>query len=238
MRFLFFATIATLCLPPAAYPQERAADIISDVHVLGPADTMQVDATMTTREGSSESERRLEGWYRRDNRDLSLFVQIVEPPFLRDMKLLLLRRGSREDTWMRTSRGVRRLGASGGQERVFGSHFTVSDITAVDPTEQSVRVVESSPDEIIIDVEDAEGDGYRRFSIQPEDRIIRGIQFFDDSGELVKEYTLLSLGSVDGRPVPMHGQMRLANGDHTVISVNNIEFPRSIPGRYFNRGNL
>lgn len=222
----------------SAEAEETAAEIIAEVHVLGPADTMQVDATMTIREGSSEAERRLEGWYRRGDRDLSLFVQILEPPFLRDMKLLLLRRGSREDNWMRTSRGVRRLGASSGQERVFGSHFTVSDMTAVDPAAQTVRLVDSSPDEILIEVQDREGSGYRRFSIQPEDRIIRGIQFFDDSGELVKEYELLSVDSVEGQPVPMRGQMRLTNGDYTIISVNEIDFPTSIPGRYFNRGNL
>lgn len=238
MKFVIVLMIIASSLTTPADAEETAAEIIAEVHVLGPADTMQIDATMTIREGSSQADRRLEGWYRRADRDLSMFVQVVEPPFLRDMKLLLLRRGSREDNWMRTSRGVRRLGASSGQERVFGSHFTVSDMTAVDPAVQTVQLVDSSAEEILIEVQDREGRGYRRFAIQPENRIIRGIQFFDDSGDLVKEYELLSLESVEGQPVPMRGRMRLANGDSTTISVNEIVFPSSIPGRYFNRGNL
>lgn len=238
MKFVIVLMIIASSLATPADAEETAAEIIAEVHVLGPADTMQVDATMTIREGSSQADRRLEGWYRRGDRDLSMFVQVVEPPFLRDMKLLLLRRGAREDNWMRTSRGVRRLGASSGQERVFGSHFTVSDMTAVNPAVQTVRLVDSSAEEILIEVQDREGSGYRRFTIQPENRIIRGIQFFDDSGDLVKEYELLSLESVEGQPVPMRGRMRLANGDSTIISVNEIDFPTSIPGRYFNRGNL
>lgn len=236
--FLLLLIFAGLDIPNPISAEENVTDIIAAVHVLGPAPVMRVDATMTITEGSSVSERRLQGWYERADRELSLFVQVVEPPFLREMKLLLLRNDIRDDNWMRTSRGVRRLGASSGQERVFGSHFTVSDMTAVDPAVQDVRLISSSPEEIVIEVYERDERGYRRFAIAPDDRIIRSITFFDARGVQVKEYELLSLDSVDGRPVPVRSVMRLANGDQTVIVVNEVDFPRTIPSRYFNRGNL
>jgi hypothetical protein len=236
--YLLLLIVACFDVVHLVSAEENAADIIAAVHVLGPAPVMRVDATMTIREGSSESERRLQGWYERADRELSLFVQIVDPPFLREMKLLLLRNESRDDNWMRTSRGVRRLGASSGNERVFGSHFTVSDMTAVDPAAQTVRLVSSSPEEIVIDVYEGDGQRSRRFAIAPDDKIIRSIAFFDAEGTRIKEYELLSVDTVAGRPVPMRSVMRLPNGDQTMIVVNEIEFPQTVPRRYFSRGNL
>ncbi len=221
---------------------ELPSELIGNVHIFGPAPQMQIDATMTIVEGSSVSERRLNGWYRKEDDSLSLFVQVVEPPFLREMKMLLLRRENREDNWMRTSRGVRRLGASDGRERVFGSHFTVADMTAVDPDVHRVQRAEAGaamkPGETAIDVLATGSPGYRRFFIREETRIITAIRFFDASGTLEKEYELIRLGTVEGQPVPLEGRMRMANGDETVITVNEVQFPATIPSRYFNRGNL
>jgi uncharacterized protein YccT (UPF0319 family) len=82
--YLLLLIVACLDVAHLVSAEENAADIIAAVHVLGPAPVMRVDATMTIREGSSESERRLQGWYERADRELSLFSWLANKKQIRD----------------------------------------------------------------------------------------------------------------------------------------------------------
>ena len=237
----FAGTLLLLCVAGAAAGQESATELIEATHIFGPSPRMEVDATMSISERGTTQTRRLEAWYEREDRSFSLFVHIVQPPFLRNMKFLLQRTGSREESWMRTSRGVRRLGESGGRERVFGSHFTVRDFARIDPSSHRIEYVGKPTDDraVIEVVPEDSAMGRRRFTVEPETRLIREIEFLDSSGAIEKRYELLEVKRVDGQPVPARARMREpGGGDETVITLDSVEFPSRIPSRYFSRGNL
>ena len=142
---------------------------------------------------------------------------------------------------MRTSRGVRRLGSSNGEERVFGSHFTARDFSRIESDRGGIRYVEeASSGKAVVEVPGDGGSGsYRHFHIDPETRLIEGILFYDSSGGVVKEYELLETGEVQGRPIPRKGRMEdHRSGGATTITIGKVAFPPSIPRRYFSRGNL
>ena len=238
-----FRAIASLILITALSPtlpaREPAEELIAGVHIFGPAERMEVEATMSISEGAAGQDRRLRGWYEREEDAFSIFVEVIHPPFLRNMKFLLSRDGGREESWMRTSRGVRRLGTSDGGERVFGSHFTARDFSRIDPGESEINYVEPPEGgEAVIDVKD-EGRSRRRFYIDVESRLIRRIEFFDAAGRRIKEYELLEVEQESGRPVPKRAVMRELDGSgETEITLTEVGFPSSIPRRYFSRGNL
>lgn len=218
-----------------------AEALIGDVHIFGPATRMEVGATMEIFESGTTQERELEAWFERNEGAFSLFVEVTRPPFLRNMKFLLLREGSREESWMRTSRGVRRIGSSNGEERVFGSHFSARDFSRIDPGDARISYAEEpTGNQATIDVRDSTGaGGHRRFYIDIERRLIEGITFYDRNGDLVKEYELLEVEEVEGNPVPRRARMAMSDGSgSTTVTIGSVSFPRSIPRRYFSRGNL
>lgn len=228
-----FSVTTLFAVPPAE-------ELIQEVHLFGPAPRMVVEATMEIAESGTTQERDLEAWFEREARAFSLFVQVVRPPFLRNMKFLLLRNSGREESWMRTSRGVRRLGSSSGEERVFGSHFSARDFSRISPEETRIAYVEE-PDgsEAVIDVKEKSGTGRRRFRVDLESRLITGIEFYGADGLIEKEYRLLDADRIDGVAIPRRGRMTEGDGGgSTTITLTEVEFPSSIPRRYFSRGNL
>ena len=76
-------------------------------------------------------DRGLEIYIQYANENSKTLIQIVRPAFLRKMKFLRQRTADgREDRWLKTSQGVRRLSEANNAEPLFDSDFTVEDLSA------------------------------------------------------------------------------------------------------------
>lgn len=234
--FLFFLYLVFLVSALVPAFSDTPYGILSETHIFGNAPRLSLSVTMTMYEDGVEQQRNVEIKLERgtDGGDLSLYAAVTAPPFLSNLKFLTIHHGSRDDKWMRTSRGVRRLSSGSGEERIFGSDFRAEDFSAVDVEGLRSELISVSSDSVFLRTEDG-----RLFTIDAESDLIREIEYRDRSGNLVRRYRVLETMTVSGEVVPKRAEMVDLTADRrTEIEVTEAEVPASIPRRYFNHGNL
>ncbi len=240
IRFLFsllFIYSAALSL----YSQD-AESLMSNLHIMGSSSRLNVRFTMEIQTGRGNKTRELELFMEREPEKLKLLVQVLSPSFLSRMKYLLRREGNRENRWLNTSRGVRQLSSANNSEPLFNSDFTVEDISLFStgnyilellPETRESRVIRAAP------LQESSTYAWKEFSISRNDNLLTRIDYFDNSGTLIKQYMVQETRIHEGILFPARAIMRnIDKGTETLLLVDRIELPSSIPSRRFNRGNL
>lgn len=197
---------------------------------------------ITTPQG--QKSRSLELYSKESSTEYSLLVQITRPAFLSNMKYLINSlEGERVFRWLKTSRGVRSLSDAGGNEALFNSDFTVEDLSPLDPDQYNLSLVSSDTSEYYrIEATPKEGDleyAHKEFFIHRETRLLEKIHYFDTRGDIIKKYILLETTEHQGGIFPLSAIMKnVCEGTETLLTIDVIEIPPSLPPRIFNKGSL
>lgn len=233
------------CVMAAAAGAETAEEFLASAHLFGREHAIVVSLGMTITERDGQSRSRVVELFmdRHDVRTRTL-GRIVEPAFLAEMKFLkITERGKQDMQWMKTSRGVRRLGDSSGSESVFGSHFSVEDFGSLSSSEYTVSFVGKPVEaaEVMLLVQPVKGGKAesRRIRIDPETRIVTGMEYIDGQGKVIKRYSVVSKAMSGDVMRPSSVKMEdLVHGGSTSLQLYDFKFPDSIQERWFNPGSL
>jgi hypothetical protein len=223
---------------------ETPEQILSDAHLLGNDPNLVIDLTMQIETTQGQKERKLEVYINREEDESKLLAQIVHPSFLRNMKFLNHRdKNGREDTWLKTSQGVRRLSTANKSEPLFGSDFTVEDLSYFDTSELQLELIESAGDDIhhlikATPLSRHSSYSYKVIYIDKGSGIVARVDFYRDKN-LYKQYELIEFREINDKLYPVLCRMEnFAQDSRTTLFVDHIDIVNAIPGRVFNKGNL
>ncbi len=241
-RTLGFASLLLFFLPLSALvAQDRAAAYLEQAHLLGTAERLRVDAQLAITTSRGTQQRGIEAYLEQRGEGSAIFAQVQSPAFLRNMKFLVLRQDSqREDVWLRTSHGVRRVAAGDGDTAVFNSHFLVRDFSFVQPLDFHLSIVSESDDAVVIEARDPRDlEDTRLYTINPGSGLVHGVEYLDAAGGVARRFTVMEVISEGTVVIPRVARMEdLRSGESTTITISRYELPATIPSRIFNRGNL
>lgn len=248
---LLALTLSLLVLTPVAAPAQspgaEAEAILEAARIFGEAPYAEIRTELQVQEQSRRRSRTVSLLYAEEAPERRfVFAQVVEPPFLSNMRFLM-RQESLEETrlWLSTSRGVRELSGTGDNERLFGSDFTMTELLGFPgggyaPEYLGTEMVEGYETEVVRGrLRDPES-AYDSFVLRKdaETDIIIWIEFFRQN-RLTKEYRLLELDTAAGLPYTRRARMETYSAEsHTEMTVEAISFPELIPEVQFRTGAL
>ncbi|MFW5689816.1 MAG: outer membrane lipoprotein-sorting protein [Spirochaetota bacterium] len=243
--FIAGASLSILMVLASPLAAQEPADVLRDAALVGQFSSLiaTIDMEITDR---GTKNRTVELYVEQSPSEQKVLAQVVAPAFLNRMKFLTLVGPRQFDQWMATSRGVRRLADTTGDERLFDSDFTVEDFIPPDPDDydlelqdpqtiggERVHVIRVTP--VSIDTDYA----YRTIYVSQADRLLVRAEYFDTAGELVRLFELSERMTVNDRAFPEVATMStLSAGTSTDITARNVQTNVTIPARIFNRGNL
>lgn len=244
-RFVSVVTlsfVSSLLLAQSPEP----AEILRRAALFGQFTSLEASLTMEIHERRGSKDRGLTAYVVREEDRARALVQITSPAFLGNMKFLSVSDGPETSQWLATSRGVRRVAGSSRNDRLFDSDFTVEDLSDYQPDDFDLTLMGS---ETVDGVEthlleavprDAETDYAKRvMNISKETGLLARARFYDDDGELVREFELIEHMELDGVPFPRVAKMTtVSRNTHTLLTVEEARVGHTIPERLFNRGNL
>lgn len=236
--FLFF--LFGVCLVAS----DETGELLAGTSLFGDGDRLVIRLAMTITESGQDKNRELELFLERNDGEVRSLARILSPAFLSGMKFLKRSEPGHPDAqWIKTSSGLRRLGASNGSERVFGSHFTVEDFGSINASnfvlsplpeadDATTRAIRALPREPAPYAE-------RIIRVERESGLIVAMECRDGEGRLIKRYSVISASGTgkDRRPEEAVMEDFFLKGS-TRLRLLSLETPSSIPERLFNPGAL
>jgi len=241
------AVLLFLAVTAAAAGGDDLKEKVRNVSIYGNAENMEMEIRMVIHENGREKERTLKAFVHRNHAESKVLIHIISPAYLNRMKFLSIRDGSgRESRWLRTSQVKRRLSENDSGERLFGSDFTVEDLSAFSVEDYTYfdlgnERINSILCSVIKAVPKAGKDRLEEKHLYIDDAagMLVRVDFFHTSGDLYKQYMLDSTQRVEGKMFPRSCFMKnLDEGSRTELFFEEIEEKGSLPARYFNQGNL
>ncbi|MFW5786023.1 MAG: outer membrane lipoprotein-sorting protein [bacterium] len=242
-----FALLLPLLLAGRVAGATEPAELLRSAFVFGGDTTAEIRAALEIDEQGRVKERTLQVYVEHDNGERKLYAQIVEPPFLDQMRFLSTTdsRGN-EARWTATSTGVRRVADTGTPEELFGSDFTVQDLAGIEMNDYDLTEL---PDERIAGTEmrviSARATARRapfaerRFWIDPATDLVYRAEYLDSSDNVVKRYQVHETLQRDGTVYPEVVTMtNLARGSTSTLTITEFTLVDDIPERYFSRAVL
>ena len=112
----------------------EAERVLAGASLYGNTPNISMRIAMLISGPRGDKQRVLEAFIKRDGRAARIFIHVVSPGFLANMKFLTHRaEDGSESQWLSTSRGVRKLAGGGAaNERLFDSDFSVEDLSEID----------------------------------------------------------------------------------------------------------
>lgn len=247
----FFIAASAVLVAAASYAQQSnaepaPAEILADAALFGDFSSLEVRFEMEIHERRGTKNRGLVAYVEQGEESYRALLQIVSPVFLNNLKFLTITEGKQRNQWMATSSGVRRVADSNRNDRLFDSDFTVEDLSDYDAEEYRLsrtadQLVSGSLCYVLDAVPISSSSDYSRkiLYVEKETRLLARAEFFDDDGELVRQFELLERMSLNGEPFPKSAKMStLSEGTHTILTVEEADADSDIPDRLFNRGSL
>jgi hypothetical protein len=238
--------MALLLASSPRLPAQSAEELVAGLGLFGSARfiTMRIDMGLTLKNGVKD--RTLEVFIRQDDRRMSAMIHVIAPAFLSAMKFLTQRDADGQETsWLKTSQGVRRLSDANGSERVFDSDFRAEDFMAISARRFALAVL---PDAVIdsvpcrtVEARPLSAGGYARklVYIGATDGSLRGIDFLDAGGRIIRRYRLTATRVLEGGTYPLTAEMTdLREGTSTALKVDRIDLETALPDALFNKGSL
>lgn len=218
----------------------------SSVYGVAATITATIRMKITTPQGGSE--RTLKAYVKRGKSSSASFVQIISPAFLSSMKFLSKTAADgRQTRWIGTSRGVRRVATEGSSdEHLFGSDFTVEDLSLIDPQQFQLSLLPKTTIDgrvcyAVQAVPLFRGAGYARkiVYVGSESMLLMGLDYFSGDGTLLRRYRTTSTQRVDGKLFPRTCRMSTpSEKTSTQLIFERVAVGRRIPERIFNIGNM
>jgi hypothetical protein len=224
---------------------QSAEETLKRAQLIGESAHVAMTVQMSIRTQGGVKERSLEIYIQEAEEATRVLVQVVEPAFLRNMKFLEHRYpDGREDKWLKTSRGVRRLSQANRSERLFDSDFTVEDLSRIDV--EDFRLFFASGDTaagertIVAEPVGPAGEYARKeFTIDLRTNLVTRVDYIDANGKLSRRYTLLETRSIEGEVFPWRCRMEdFRGGSSTTLLFRRIALAEPLPARLFNKASL
>lgn len=241
-KLLVIAVLVFSAVP--AFPQ-TPAEILEEAALFGNFSSLTATLEMEIHDRGTKT-RTLELYLENTEERYRALMQVIEPGFLSEMKFLTDTSGGETRQWLSTSRGVRRLSETSGEERIFDSDFTAEDLSGYRAEDYELRLLHDEriggEEAHVLEARALAGNaGYHRrvlYVSKDRDLLLRA-DYISEQGELVKQFELLEAGRQNGSYLPQRAVMRtLSLGTQTFLRVREVETDASIPSRLFNRGNL
>lgn len=238
LLLVFFAGVAAA---------DEPAEVLDSAFVFGGATTAEIRASLEIDERGRVKTRGLRVLVEAQGGERKLFAQIAEPPFLDDMRFLSITDSQGEKArWTATSTGVRRIADAGDNERLFGSDFTVQDLSGIDRDQFEL---ESLPGDTIdgremhrISARDLRRRSeypQRRFWVDVETNLVYQAEYYDGRDRLVKRYLVHETFEREGTTYPEVVTMSdFAVDSESTLTVLDFQVADDIPDRHFSRAAL
>jgi hypothetical protein len=222
------------------------AAILQGATIFGRFDAMEIEAEMAIRDSRSTKSRGLAiAVEHRQNGTTRVLARVVSPGFLSRMKYLVHHHeNGREDAWLSTSRGVRRLTGARRQVRLFDSDFTAEDFAPLDTGSLDLQLIEGaeSPCSGCVGIRAREQSGSqttRLLFVEQGTGLIHQVDYLDRSGDLVRRYELVATQTIRGQTVPRTCRMEdFERESVTTLRFTSVKLPDSVPARLLNPGSL
>lgn len=244
--------LAVLCFSifsfSISFASENAEQILSSSALFGNAPNIVMELNMTIATSRGTKERGLQFYLSQTpgSEESKMLLQITSPGFLSRMKFLTLTNSSGQDQkWIRTSQGVRKIASGGGNEPIFDSDFTAEDLSGIQTDEYTLTL--GADEEIdgktcynIIARSKSSSALYsrREFLIDKESRLLLSLRYYQGN-DLIKEYIVEEITLEGSSYFPARGVMtNHQQNTSTILEIESIELPSSIPARRFNKGSL
>ena len=242
LTILIFSVMITGGSLAAEMPDLPAREYMKGFHLFGGFERLQMDFSMKVQGVSGIKVREMTLLMDRSDEDEKLLINIVEPLFLSNMKYLSLSRKGKENQWMKTSRGVRRLSSRNNSDSLFGSDFSVEDLSLTDLDNFNWSYTADQEGDLHIRANplyESPAYSYKIFRIDTKNHLLKGVRYYDSSEKLVKEYTLLEGTVIDQISFPKRVEMiSFDKGSSTLLNIQNVIFNPVFSDGVFNKGNL
>jgi len=236
--------LAVLAFAPARLAAADAQSYLESASLFGSGAVIVARLEMRITRSGSELSRELELSLDRSGAGVKSLARIVKPAFLSGMNFLKLSSPGKPDAqWLKTSRGLRRLGDANRSEAVFDSDFTAEDFGSVSaagfdfafaPARDlgGARAIEARP-------KGAAPYALRVLYVDDATRILTGMDYLDGAGKITKRYRVMSIDGQGETARPASALMEnLSTGSSTRLAVLSLSKPAFLPERTFNPGSL
>jgi hypothetical protein len=225
-------------------PLADAASFVKASSLFGQAKIVVARMDMRIARKGGELSREVELSLDRSGAGSKSLARIMSPAFLSGMKFLKISSPGQADAqWLKTSRGIRRLGESNRSDAVFDSDFSAEDFGSISdegfdfafaPGRDTAgsRAVEAKP-------RAAAPYALRVLYIDNNSKLLMGIDYLDASGAAIKRYRVTSVSGSGADIRPDVATMEdLRTGGTTRLKITSFATPDSLPGRIFNSASL
>jgi len=217
-----------------------AASFLQDSSILGNAEhtIMTTELLIETPRGEKKRELKI---YKEElsNNHFKLMAQVVYPPFLNSMKLLVIKNAQHVSRWIKTSRGVRTVVPTSRKERLFDSDLDTEDLIDMDISLYQLRIADENENSIVIEAVQKNNSGKRLVTIDKKMQLIMSVDYYDSQDQFYKQYKVMETIIERETAFP-----KICIIEHpkestrTVLRFTAIEMPSDISSRYFNQYQL
>lgn len=212
------------------------------LHIFGDSPNLELTFTMEIKSEQGIKDRDVSLFMDRTEEE-KILIRITAPAFLSNMKYLSISSDEKEVRWMKTSRGVRRLSAKNNSDSLFGSDFTVEDLSITDLSDY-FWTEESSDNPQVNKVRaypqyDRPSYAYKIFTVRKTDKLLLEMEYFNENDEPFKRYSLLREMNKDNRVIPQKVIMEnLKNKTSTTLNIISADLNAGYSQSLFNKANL
>lgn len=226
-----------LCITTVLSAQD-AFGSLNQLRLFGDSENLSMTMRMEIQENSSTKERIIVlKMSHKQGADRSL-VTVSSPAFLSKLAFLRIRDGKGLRQWLRTSSSVQRLADGNRKERLFGSDFTAGDFSDLGEEILEAAFIADSPVGMAR-ISARASWGHRIISFNPEDTLVREVDYLDNAGTLIKRYRVKETTTIGGKLYPQLATMEtIGSNSSTTISLLEVDDKTIIAERYFNPGAL
>jgi len=246
IRSFLIPFLCILYIPSLAASPTNADLILEEAHLFGESRFISMKAQMVIHTASGEKTRDIEVNISNDEEQNKVYMHIISPSFLRNMKFL---QHNQKDgstlQWIATSRGARKITSSGTDERIFDSDFTAADFSAMDT--KAYRIINFTETEKsnrlyyryeLLSLNNSDSITRKIVLLHYETNLIYRVEYFSDN-KMIKQYQVVDTQSINGQLFPEKSIMKnVITGSYTQLNFQQIEMPSSIPDRIFHYRNL
>ncbi len=239
VRKVFLISLC-LCISLLYASAGDAESVLRESSLLGNLNHVQYSVEMVIEQVKGEKSRSLEIYRSEDDGEEKFLVQIVQPAFLKNMKLLSIRSDENHARWLKTSRGVKRLSSSSRDDQpLFDSDFSTSDLLQMDFDAYDFTFLENGDDAVVIRALSVDGKDERLITVDTASSLIIKVDYLSGDGSVRKQYEVLETQSIGTESIPLTCTMKqIAEGTQTILSFDSVILKDSIPARYFNSSQL
>lgn len=202
-----------------------------------PAQTVEINLRIT--DGDQTKDRHLQIFGVKTSSQEKLLAQLTAPAFLTNLKFLRLKASDKPAvTWLKTSRGTKRLAPEAPPEALFGSHFSTDDFSPLEGGDLTVQAADTGDGQRLQTVHLKSG-ASRLYWSDPKSGLLIRAEYYSPAGQLSKRLTLVDQQTVNGQPYPRTYRMDdLEHSGHSELMVEKVTLSTSLPDSLFNSGGL